>query len=70
MSDIEFIDGFNIKTATKLFDSIVEERTEEKSEPSGKSNKIKGQILQPQMSEEVRNVSNLIYFWLVNITIK
>ncbi|XP_037976692.2 uncharacterized protein LOC105391529 isoform X1 [Plutella xylostella] len=55
LSDIEFIDGFNIKTATKLFDSIVEERTEEKSEPSGKSNKIKGQILQPQMSEEVRN---------------
>ncbi|KAL0871685.1 hypothetical protein ABMA27_004202 [Loxostege sticticalis] len=53
ISDIELIDGFSDKTAKKLFDSILTGPTEQQPVPKV-SSKIKGQILQPNLSESVR----------------
>ncbi|KAI5637464.1 hypothetical protein NE865_09751 [Phthorimaea operculella] len=51
ISDIELIEGFSQKTAAKFCDSILE--GPKKVEKSTKS-KIKGQFLQPNLSESVR----------------
>lgn len=47
------VDGFSEKTAEKLFDSIVD-TSQKKSVNVTK--KIKGQILQPRLSDNIRQV--------------
>ncbi|CAH0584494.1 unnamed protein product [Chrysodeixis includens] len=50
LSDIEYVEGFSEKSAKKLFNSILGGP----NKPKKVANKIKGQILQPALSESVR----------------
>ncbi|XP_026733631.1 uncharacterized protein LOC113497972 isoform X2 [Trichoplusia ni] len=50
LSDIEYVEGFSEKSAKKLFNSILGGPAKQKKV----ANKIKGQILQPALSESVR----------------
>ncbi|XP_049874274.1 uncharacterized protein LOC126372515 isoform X2 [Pectinophora gossypiella] len=51
VSDVEMIEGFSEKTATKLFDSILEGPAKKTDK---RSSKIKGQVLHPHLSESLR----------------
>lgn len=58
LSDVEMIDGFSERTAAKLFNSILEGPPDKTAKSL---NKIKGQILHPNLSETVRQVSKNLY---------
>lgn len=60
------MDGFNIKAATKLFDSILDGPMEKKESVM---NKIKGQVLLPNMTETVRKVSPLFYTHILALNV-
>lgn len=53
LSDVEMIDGFTEKTATKLFESILDDNNGNRQ---FKTNKIRGQVLNPTLSESLRQV--------------
>lgn len=65
LSDLPLIEGFTDKTAKKLCDSILNGPTEEVEQIS---NKIKGQILHPNLKESTIKVSSYVILmkcWIV-----
>ncbi|CAG9790193.1 unnamed protein product [Diatraea saccharalis] len=56
LSDIDMVEGFSDKYAIKLFDSILNGPLEVENNGIKASKKIKGTILQPLLSETIRQV--------------
>ncbi|XP_061714714.1 uncharacterized protein LOC133523249 [Cydia pomonella] len=63
LSDLELVEGFTKRTAIKLYDSILE--GPEKKEK--RSNKIKGQILHPALSERLRQNCQSVLAVYINV---
>ncbi|KAL4706089.1 hypothetical protein ACJJTC_005113 [Scirpophaga incertulas] len=66
LSDLDMVHGFSDKFAKKLFDSILEGPVTEEKE-SKSSNKIKGQVLQPLLPENLRQTCKTILAVFVSV---